>query len=38
MKTLKTLMGGLLAFTLFATTVISAQASKFEEGKHYTVN
>ena len=37
MKTLKTLMGGLLAFTLFATTVISAQASKFEEGKHYTV-
>lgn len=37
MKTLKTLVGGLLAFTLFAATAISAQASKFEEGKHYTV-
>jgi len=37
MKTLKTLLGGLLAFALFATTVTSAQASKFKEGKHYTV-
>jgi thiol:disulfide interchange protein DsbA len=37
MKTLKTLAGGLLAFTLFVATTISAQASKYEEGKHYTV-
>jgi len=37
MKALKTLFKGFLAFTIFATAAMSAQASKFEEGTHYTV-
>ena len=36
MKALKTLFSSIIAVSLFAIT-ISAQASKFEEGKHYTV-
>jgi thiol:disulfide interchange protein DsbA len=37
MKALKTLFGGFIALTLFATASVSAQGSKYEEGKHYTM-
>jgi thiol:disulfide interchange protein DsbA len=37
MKTLKALFGGFIALTIFATTAVSAQGSKYEEGKHYTM-
>jgi thiol:disulfide interchange protein DsbA len=37
MKVFKSLLGGFIAFTLFITATAPAQASKFEEGKHYTV-
>jgi len=37
MKAFKTLFKGFLTFTLFSFAAMSAQASKFEEGTHYTV-
>lgn len=37
MSALKKQFAGLIAFTLMAITAMSAQADKFEEGKHYTV-
>jgi len=37
MKALKTLFGGFIALTLFATAAVSAQGNKYEEGKHYTM-
>jgi len=37
MKALKTLFKGFLTFALFAAVAMPAQASKFEEGTHYTV-
>jgi thiol:disulfide interchange protein DsbA len=37
MKAIKILFSGLIALSLFAATAMSVQASKFEEGKHYTV-
>ena len=37
MKALNTLFAGFIAFSLFITATVSAQGSKFEEGKHYTV-
>lgn len=37
MTTLKTLFSGLIALTFLATSAMSAQASKYIEGKHYTV-
>ena len=37
MKALKTLSGVFVALTLFVTATVSAQGSKFEEGKHYTI-